>query len=260
MLLVVFKKLKRVSLVGLVILSFQKASALECSALFNDVRVDQDLQIKALNELIAIESRVEKIERIKVEIQSALDIIRETINELVAGIDHNPAVFREIEKLSKKVEKIESQLAERIQRENVTNLQEAMSNLRLVRANFFYKVESQDPYLQRIIFSESVVHDVFHSQNALYDGRLGDQILKSLYRGRRFSTDTSGIIPFTNDKSVFKIKIAGTALGALRLAGYFVGQDFYVVSFMHESSHNKRTSHRLTDQVNSIRKTNGHER
>lgn len=256
---VTIKKLKRVFLVGFILLGSQGALAQTCSYLFEDARIDYETQTRALNELIAIESRLERIQYIKNEIQVAIDSIRETIDQLLTEIERNPSVLSEIEKLSLRVSRLETQLTESIQRESVNDLKEAMTNLRMVKPNFFYKVDSMDPYVARIIFSENVVNEVFHSNNALYRERLGDQMLKSLYRGRKYAADVGGIFPFINDRSVFKIKVSGTAIGALRLAGYFIGHDFYVVSYIHESNHGRKSSDRIVEQVNNIRRANSHD-
>jgi hypothetical protein len=129
-----------------------------------------------------------------------------------------------------------------------------MENPLLLRPGLLYTVTGLDPHVRRVSFSEEVLADIFWSPQPLMQ-RAVTLIHKALQRGRSHTTDSSGIEPFTHDKSVFKVRITGSVVGAIRVAGFFNGEDFHVVAWSNESNHNAHASSRVTRQVNDIRDT-----
>lgn len=133
-----------------------------------------------------------------------------------------------------------------------TELSAALEDPRRLQENRLYTIESLDPHLKRVSFSREVLEGVFWSEQPLMK-RATALIFRALNRGRQFATEKSGIRAFESDSEVFKVKIVGEAVGAVRVAGFFVNEDFHIVAWSNDSQHSAAQSMRLTTRVRHAR-------
>ncbi len=129
-----------------------------------------------------------------------------------------------------------------------------MNHSLLLRPGLLYQLNGMDPSVQRVSFSADVLSNIFWNEQPLMQ-RAIPLLHRALLRGRIHATDKSGIFPFPGDKSVFKVKIKGQNVGAIRLGGFFIGSDFHIVTWSQDSAHGVHASQRIFEQVNRIRDT-----
>lgn len=159
---------------------------------------------------------------------------------------------RAMQSLSYSVVKIKKFLFILETRQRNTDYKLARENPILLSENRLYSLQSMDTSVERVSFSREVLEGVFWSEQPLMQ-RAAGLIFRGIDRGRKHATDKSGIIAFTNDSIVYKVKITGDVVGAIRVAGFFNGRDFHIVTWSKDSLHNDHSSHRLTERVRAIR-------
>lgn len=180
------------------------------------------------------------------------NLFEETFMMLEATNTQSKALKFKIEFLAHKVDEFKNTLFILEQRQTNTRLAKAMENPKILLAERLYELNGMDPMIQKVSFSKEVLEDIFWNEQPLMQ-RASGLIFRGLHRGRQFATDKSGIISFDNDRSVFKVKISGDTVGAIRVAGFIHGRDFHVVAWSNESSHDVNSTPRLTDKVNRIK-------
>lgn len=179
-------------------------------------------------------------------------LFEEVFSELGSNSSQSSSFHSKIEFLIKKINEFKSMAFILEQRQTNTNFNAAVENYKILVEGRLYELNGMDPLLQKVSFSKEVLESIFWSDQALMQ-RAAELIFRGLERGRKFATDKSGVIAFVNDKSVYKVKISGDVVGALRVAGFFHGLNFHIVAWANESSHNHNNSQRLTEKVNRIR-------
>ena len=246
----------------------QSAFANQCSELFgskNQAKIDYNESL--IDDLILVENRVNHVDSLKRALVKSTDLIhkidhhllqtRVIIESLLDSAQVQHEIKKQIDILNSSLDKIEQILRVQKARKENTDFSQVLLTPEILRAEYLYEVNGMDPLVKRVLFSEKVAKEIFWSENQLYK-RASELILRGIIRGKKYAIDSAGIIPFSNDKSVFKVKITGTAVGAIRVAGYFKGTDFYIVDFLTESNHGEHSSNKITTHVNQIRKTRGH--
>ena len=186
----------------------------------------------------------------------ALGKLTEEFEELILALDSSSgsehSFAHKMGHLSKKINEFQEKISLLRQRHTNTDLEYAMSNPKVLAENRLYVINGMDPNVERVAFSKEVLESVFWSDEPLMH-RASDLIFRALKRGRQFATEKSGVFPFESDRSVFKIKIIGEAVGSIRVAGFFVGRDFYVVDWTNDSNHGSSKYRHIVDRVNLIR-------
>lgn len=237
-----------------------EAFSRDCSSIFTQEANEKSETSESLIEnLVQIETRLNAIESMPItkNIREFISRARSSIDSL---IDKNPAqieVKREIDNLNASLEKIERTLSiQQLRREN-NDFNQLLLNPSIVRPEYLYEIQGMDMAVKRVLFSKEVTEEIFWSENPLYQ-RASLLILKGIFRGRAFATDNLGIISFNTDRNVYKVKITGNTVGAIRVVGYLRGADFYVVDFSFDSNHKSSNSNALVESVYRLKKQRGH--
>lgn len=179
-----------------------------------------------------------QIEKARTALENSLDVVAEA----------NGKVASEVEFAEKALTKGEDLFLLYKNRNLTTDYSLLLENPLFVRSEYLYKVNGLDPLVQRVLFSETVVRDLLWDEGVLYQ-HAAKLILRGILRGRAHATETSGIVPFSSDKSVFKMRIVGRSVGAIRVSGYFNGSDFYIVAWSQESGHGPHASKLLVEKA-----------
>lgn len=218
-----------------------------------------------LEQLIALENRVEdlivQLTALKAynsddgKIGAQLYRIQNRINEFIENADSTMSrqIFeKQSQIIYRQLDDVQDHINLLIQRNSNTSWAAVIENPRLMKPDHFYQIDSLDNHLKQVVFAEDVVKEIFWSEQPLMQ-KASTLIFRALMRGRSHATDKSGIVAFETDRTVFKIRIIGTAVGAIRLAGYFVGESFFIVTWSNEPSHSDHASTKLIETVKRIR-------
>jgi hypothetical protein len=213
-----------------------------------------------LETLVAAEKRLSDFYQIRAEMMSDPKIaqqytkvnllLEDVVNQISLDERKSTALF---EKLFVELETLEIS-GMILAMKTKADLPVLMENPLLLRPGLLYTVTGLDPHVRRVSFSEEVLADIFWNPQPLMQ-RAVALIHKALQRGRSHATDSSGIEQFTDYKTVFKVRITGSAVGAIRVAGFFDGEDFHIVTWSNDAKHNPHSTRRITHQVNDIRDT-----
>lgn len=247
------QSLTRVYIIAFLMLPFSSALAHgpQCGAL---------LGISSLDQLIPVESRISDLQfRINDEIPNQRSLheelaeIQELFEETISLTDEkNTTQFQSrLAYLLRKLGALEDETNTLILRQTNTDFALAVQNPRIFRPHLLYEIQSMDPHLKRVYFSKDVVEGVLWNREP-FMASARRLIFRSLQRGRKYSTESSGIESYMRDRSDFKVRINGEA-GALRLAGFFLNEEYYIVAWSYDGGHTDAATNRLINQVNRIR-------
>jgi len=219
-----------------------------------------------LDELVDMEAALTRFQRIltegprghEVEYQVAVDMTGklaqlQTMFDAVAdevGVVSAAELDSDLIQLKNAVAKINEQFDTLVLRETNRDYALLIERPELVRAETFYDVHGLDPYVERVYFSKAVTEQVFWSEEQIVR-QPAISSLRAITYGRT-SSDGIGISRFVKDSSVYRIHFRGYG-AELRLAGFFVGRDFYVTSWNREHKHGTNPMGRLIDDVNRAR-------
>jgi hypothetical protein len=213
-----------------------------------------------LNSLIALDEQIAHFEQTlgalsnDALIAQRLEDVRLNYREAEGLLGQNSnSLEPRIRSLSEQLKELETFAMTLNQRAN-TDFEFLMNHSLLLRPGLLYQIKGMDHSVQRVSFSEDVLRGIFWSETPLMQ-RVVQLVHRALLRGRINATDNSGIFPFPGDKSVFKVKIYGQNVGAIRLGGFFIGSDFHIVTWSQDSTHGVHASQRIFEQVNRIRDT-----
>lgn len=216
-----------------------------------------------MDQLIRLEQQLEETQNIvyakhssNSSLQAKLGALQAHYQQLTANWD-DPAIdthqfLRELNHMLTLMTKFSEELALIEKQNSTTSFEKAIEEPTVLVPNKTYILASMDPDVTGVSFSQEVLQSIFWSTQPIML-RAQDLIYRGLIRGRRHATDKSGIILFVNEHDVYKVKIAGTSVGAIRVAGFFQGKVFHIVAWAQESSHNGHNSNRLTEHVKNIR-------
>lgn len=176
--------------------------------------------------------------------------------DLVSRMDSwSGVVAREVQLLREQLRELRQEREILYLREKTTHYADLILSPDLVVAERFYEVKGMDPYVERVLFDKEIVEQIMWNEAPTY--RTGAvHILRAIFRGKVGHSEI-GITSFSADTSVYKVRTTGDA-GIFRVAGYFVGRDYYVTSLSVGGSHGGAITTRLMEDVRHERIRRGH--